>query len=601
MPRTRGKGSSDDNWTKKYQRAMEVIDQRGGPGKIVEEPNSDYNRNTLKILILIEAAYRDENPRGRNSREQGHDANDRFLRRVLCKVQSRIRHHTDLPRQSANDQKKTLVAIVEWEWDQVRREGPRYADLQPGHIDPANLARFEDRRAGEGPSAWTNPDGTIDLGSLGAKPLLDLFASDSKGLEAFLNSKGRLDPGKIACEMGVTRQEIRSVLGRLKRNLESLMRKDGRMILHGFKKVYHRLKELASTPFGDLPEAELRETLFDISRSLVMSFGHEVIYAKGIKGLDELELGQTIDRLLGERELRMGEPRQREIVERLARSVQLVKDALETRDIAKLFAWSSRLVLDAAGLQHHLGPSRLQLLLAYTYLLRLAGWYDAYIQANEAIAKRCDDIDSMDAAALDRRPEFESGATLRRVRTHARVNVVECLFYFKLTSAREGRFVLRDRNKNRCYERLVSLVKRLYAVLEEDPEAEVVYNSLIIVQAHIARAAYNLCRRAKGDAKDRWARERERRNRELVELIESRFLTSYVADENADELMAAVKVLGEGCARERALDVIVDVLRQDHMDVVRGIRRKREALLADALRPVAIEGKIDGPWDEPEA
>jgi len=333
-----------------------------------------------------------------------------------------------------------------------------------------------------------------------------------------------------------------------------------------------RLSKLAATSFEGLADAELRRELFDLSRSLAKSFAPENVDARAVKKLDLSDFNTTLDLLLDEWPV-LDLPEQRSTLERLMQSIVQVCEALEAGDINRAFVRSGPLILNAARVQHHMSPSRLQVLLAYTYLLRVAGWYDACNEARQAIVARCNAIARQKGEdVLDLPPEFDSGETLRRVRTYARLNILVCLFNYKLTTAPQERFAVKD------YDALVGLVDRFGELLADDPDADFVWNELLVLRAHIARAAYNLHRTAKGDAKARWKAERDRRRHELRQMIDEHFFTSDMPKLNARQLVEATLNAAEDCAVERTLDILEEALH-DRPQLVREIRAERLATL----------------------
>jgi hypothetical protein len=201
--------------------------------------------------------------------------------------------------------------------------------------------------------------------------------------------------------------------------------------------------------------------------------------------------------------------------------------------------------------------------------LRLAGWYDACNEANQAIIDRCNAIaQQKEEAALDLPPEFESGETLRRIRTYAGSNILVCTFNYLLTTAPQERFAVKD------YDALVKLADRFRELLTDDPDADFVWNEMLVLRAHVARAAYNFHRTAKGEAKARWKAERDQQRRALREMIDEHFLTFEMPKLNARQLVEATLGAAEDCAVERTFGILEEVLH-DRPELVREIRAER--------------------------
>jgi len=123
------------------------------------------------------------------------------------------------------------------------------------------------------------------------------------------------------------------------------------------------------------------------------------------------------------------------------------------------------------------------------------------------------------------------------------------------------------------YAALVSLLGRLGQAEQDDAETDGIRYTLLVVQAHMSRAAYNFWRSASRREKQKWDEERCLRRKELVHLIEkeikhlneSRPLDPRdpVERRQAFHLRECVEVAGEECAKPRALDEISAAMQEE--------------------------------------
>jgi len=555
----------------KASRARAIIEQKGGIAALVEQVDSEPARTALELLVWNEVQDRAPSP----GDESGCDVDTAFVRRVCSKLKSELRHLSDLDL-SVQQEEESLLRAVRSSCRRTRleRDG-RYLARVPTPIDPGHLDKMPGYSPASGPGDssslsqwWHDVRATVLSQREQLAPLLALYEQDPDAIAALCDGSGEFDVGRIAHAFGWSRRETRRLLSYFRREICKVKPMVPRM----FRDVCRRLSKLAATSFEGLADAELRRELFDLSRSLAKSFAPENVDARAVKKLDLSDFNTTLDLLLDEWPV-LDLPEQRSTLERLMQSIVQVCEALEAGDINRAFVRSGPLILNAARVQHHMSPSRLQVLLAYTYLLRVAGWYDVCNEARQAIVARCNAIARQKGGdVLDLPPEFDSGETLRRVRTYARLNILVCLFNYKLTTAPQERFAVKD------YDALVGLVDRFGELLADDPDADFVWNELLVLRAHIARAAYNLHRTAQGAAKARWKAERDRRRHELRQMIDEHFFTSEVPKLNARQLVEATLNAAEDCAVERTLDILEEVLH-DRPQLVREIRAERLATL----------------------
>jgi hypothetical protein len=325
-----------------------------------------------------------------------------------------------------------------------------------------------------------------------------------------------------------------------------------------FHHMYERFKELTAMPFDGLDNAglrELREAIFQITRCIVRAFDRSNTYFRGTWSLKDSQLETVLDLLLDG--WKFSDPgNRRRVLERSMQTIVRIREALTIGDVGGAFTECAALILNASEIERPESPSRIQLLVTYAVWLWLAGRYDEAIHVNQQVANRCNAIaNARGEAVLDCPPEFEAGETLRRVRTYAEMNIINCLFFQKLTTATEERFVVHD------YDTVASLVDRSYRVLEADPEAgDFIYEELLVFQAHLARAAEDAYRSSTGEMREWWRAERDRRYRDLRDLVNDHFLVPDNVEESARLLIAAADA-GEGCAVSRTIEILADALR----------------------------------------
>ncbi|MBU0638541.1 MAG: hypothetical protein KKB50_06725 [Planctomycetes bacterium] len=572
-----------DGAKERRDRALAIIRQHGGGvEQLINDPGSTRTRQVVELLVWNEVPSRAPLPAG----DGGRDADTAFVRRVCSKLMVDLRYLGDLADLPAAQKERILLrAVSKWcyrtagEKAQRNAQGtsrsPREAYLpRPDEVlDRHHPAPLSDEEAQARWAELLEQAAPSRLARLATR--LALYVEDAADLEDLLNCEQRFDVGRLSRTLGCTRAQVRELLAVWRREICKVKA----MVPRAFRDVYQRLNRLAAASFQGLADWDLRCELFDISRSLAFAFGPEDADARAVKPLEALEFNTTVDLLLDERSF-SERPEQRTVLEQLMQSIVHVREALQAGDTNRAFAHSARLVLEAARVQHHAGPARLQILQAYTYFLRLAGWFEQVVQGERAIAERCNAlVREKGPEILDRAAEFESGETLRRVRTYAGLNQLTCRFNHILTSAPQQRFVVRD------YDGLVALVPHYERLLRDDPEADFVYSELLVLRAHIARAAYNLHRSARGaPAKQRWQAERDRQRAALLEFVEKHFFTSDFPAENARRLVDATAEAAEGYAAERALDILEETFA-GWPAIVTELRATRLAALQYPLRP----------------
>jgi hypothetical protein len=559
----------------KRQRNIAILQKPGGVEAMSREPDSRSTWQALELLVLNTAP--DRAPPPAEFHPQPADPDTAYIQRVCHKLQWELRNLADLDWPPAKKQETFLRAVAKCCWKTALERDGRYRARKPVCVDPSDLDRVpgasRETHSDEEhspPHWWAEVDRITPSNLAKHVVLLVPWLTDSAKIDSILNDDRELDPDQIAATIECTKREAREIISILKRGI----RKVERIVPRAFAKIYHRLKELASAPSEAMADVELRETLYDISRDLANSFDTQGTIAPGAKRIDKLDLDTATDLLLGEWKFADGEE-QRGVLERLMTAIRQVCDALEAGDVDRAFSHSAVLVLNAARMQHHMSPSRPQVLLAYAYFLRIAGWGDAYLQANQAIADRSDAITRAKGTELvDLPPEFEKGVTLRRIKTYAALGQITWLFYHRFSTADRERFMVRD------YDGLVSLLERLGDVLRNDPGAGMVYNEQLVLLAHLLRAAYNQRRTAKDTtARRRWKREEERWRTELRELLENHFLAPDQPRGDAQVMFDRIRDTAEGCAVERTLDIVMEVLH-DLPQVVAEIQAERQAALA---------------------
>lgn len=569
------------------RRALAILGQPGGIEALIRDPDGRSTKETLVLLILNEDPERAPPPA--ELQEKPADPDTAFVERVRGKLQWQLRHLADLPGTATRRQRQFLNAVSRLcQKTNAERDG-RYCCRAPFQAGLWKLDCFEARRQ-DGlqklaerwghqpplPPWWDMVLRRMPSRQARLMVLLAPWVSDPDQIDSILKSDGTLDVDRVAGILQCTRREVAEMVATWRKEIPKVQP----IVPHPFASIYRRLKELASTSLGGLADLQLREKLFDLSRDLAFSFDPESTIAPGAKRIDNLEFEAAIDLLLSEWEF-SEQTGQRAILERLMTTARRVCDALEGADIDRAFSHSALFVLDAGRMQHHVSPSRPHVLLAYAYFLWMGGWGQAYLRANEAIADRCNAIvRAKGVEVLDLPPEFERGATLRRVRTYAGVNQVSWLFYHTFTTARQQRFVVKD------YEGLASLVGRLGQLIRDDPRADTVFDEQLVVRAHLVRAAYNERRRAKDNAdQERWKRTEAQWRTELRELLDNHFLSSDRSRRDAQALVERVGEAAEGFAVERTLDIVTEAMG-DLPEIVDRIRAERQSLCSPPPGPL---------------
>lgn len=556
---------------------LEIIRSCGGVDELARNLDGDATRRALQLLIMNEAE--ECGPLPDDVRGTDNDRYTAFMARVCSKLRCDLRQLGEL---TVSEETKAayLLRSVRKNCRSVRVEYSRRHTIEPATTTDSgfveNAAAPSEPLAAEAeplPAWWEAVRRRLPspLARLGV--MLASFVGDHDNLDAIFRSNGRVDVGRLAALLRCSRSDVEKVLAALRKEVVKVRQS----VPRPFLAIHRELSQLATTSFAGLADCELRQKLFEISRGLAYSFGPDDAIARGARRLDRAVFSQAIDMLLDEREF-SPEPEPRTVLERLMQSIVRVREAFEKADIDAAFTYSAMLVLDAARVQHHVGAPRLQVLMAYTYFLWLGGWYDAFIRANQAIADRCDAlIRQKGEEFLDAAPEFEGAETLRRVRTFAILNQISCEFHHTVTSARRERFVVRD------YDALAHLARRLETLLEQDPEAGTVIDELLVVRAHLARAAYNFHRTASEAEKNRWKEERERQRESLHQHVRQHFFDHLLGAPDVPRLLAAANT-AEGSAVDRTLDILQDLL-QHYPAAARDLRAERLA----ALRSPTIE------------
>ena len=554
----------------KHERALLIIRSRGGIEHLSCHPGDEDTRSALELLVLNEKP--DRAPYAED--EGGSDVDSAFLRRVCSKLICDLRYLPDVDWDEPKKEEYFLRTIhkrcrqTERERDgRYDHHAPHAAGLMGEVADERPPAPRSARRAQ--PTWWHLLRDAVLSRQSRLAPLLALYEEHPDRCEALLDKQGRFNLAEVAEAFGWTRRECRTLLTQLRREIGKVRP----MVPRSFRDLCNRLNKLAATSFEGLADVEFRRELFDLSRSLATSFEPDNVDARAVRKLSKEDFDVAVDLLIDEWQF-SDQPQQRTTLDRLRESIMHVRDALQSGSVEQAFAASPRLVLDAACVQHHLSPSRLQVLLAYSYFLRVGGLYDAYIRANEAILRRCEAVLSKKGAdVLDQEPEFESGETLRRVRSYAATNILVCRFNYQYTTAPSERFQVKD------YDGLASLLDEYQRVQQDDPKADFILEEQLVLRAHLARAAYNLHRSARNaQQRERWLAERDRRRSELREFVHCHYLGSDDARACARRLIEGTLNAAEGCAADRTLDVIEELLH-DQPAVLGELRAERLALV----------------------
>lgn len=566
---------ADERQSGRESRAQGILEQYGGLEALLSEPASERSGTALELLVLNEL----DSFGSWGGLPTGADGEARFVRRVCGKLRFDLRQLSELRCEDAQKVRYLLRGIRSQCKRVLGEFGRQRLEPRARLVDSQYLMKL----AGSVP-AGVEPEGQVPgwywrvqgrlpgpLARLAA--LLAAYVGERDTVDDLVRSDGRIDVGALSDTFGCSRGEVRRLLAVLRE--ESVKVKP--RVPRPFLDIHRRLSQLAASSFDGLADVELRERLFNISRALAYAFGPEDAVASGVQQLDKIEFDAAIDLLLEERQ--MSElSAQRDILERLMQRALKTCAALESADMDGAFKDSALLVLDVARIQHHTSPARLQVLLCYSYFLWLGRWYEAFIQTNRAICERCEAlVRSKGESEYDRAPEIPQAETLRRVRTFALVNEISCLFNHVHTTARSERFVVRD------YGAVEPLAGRLRELLAFDPGATTVLEELLVVQAHLVRAAYNVGRKVAADERERWRLERERQRGALRDLIEAHFSDPKRGVPDVQRLLDASQV-GEGCAVGRTLDVIEEALRS-RPDVLHTFRAERLALAHRDLEP----------------
>ncbi|UCF32635.1 MAG: hypothetical protein JSV78_09910 [Phycisphaerales bacterium] len=405
--------------------------------------------------------------------------------------------------------------------------------------------------------------------------LLALYWLDSSPLKDAYIIRDRLNLKKLAKYTGLQAKELRES----QRIPERSIAKVKRRVPPAFWNIDKQLSKLAASRPQGVAGLDLRQQGFDLARSLAAGFAPENLDTPGVAPPHLPEFDETVDLLLDEYKL-AEVPRDREIVERLMQSVVRLREALGDGDLERTFALAGPFVLDAARLQQPLAPERLQICLAYTYLLKIAGWVDACLQGLKVIERRCNEIVKEEGIeSLDYPAELDHGLPLRRVRTFVRANSVLVSFYYKLTTAGGLRFRVRD------YQALSRLTEQLQKSLADDPRADTIGEDLLVIRAHTYRAAYNRARRCPSRSKHSAENEKRLQQRKLLSLISRSFWDSNRDRPDARRLVEAAHNAGEGYAADRTLDILEQLLRHWGDEAAEDLIAERVATTPMRVKP----------------
>ncbi len=532
-----------------HKRGMVVLHERGGLENWMAQPDAPQTLIALEILVLNEAQNRSPDIDGLNT-----DA--AFIRRVVSKLKYVLRHMGDLD-VSLERKEAILLRSVAKECKRTNQErGGRFLDPQPHTKDQADLDLLPGDNS-EDTGGWNAAQSTwwdrlkSHVPSRLAKraSVLASWIEGQCDIDTILTSDGVFDVDEISKMLHCANGETKEILGCWQREADAILPKVPRK-LNG---ICRKLKELLSKPFDGLADSELRERLFDISRSLAASFGSMKIRTRAVRKLDLPGFDDSIDLLLDERKFSESQT-DRGTMERLIQTLTHIRDAISSGNVDKAFAHSASLVVDIARLQHHTSQERLQVVLAYSHFLFVAGECEAFYQFNQAIEKRTEALAaSQGKNAWDSSPEFASGETLRRIRTYARLNQVTYQFYRQLTTASKERFVVQS------YEQLQSLDEKLCQAAAEDPAATFLHDELLVLRTHLVRAAYNQHRRAAKSEKTNAHNQHEQYMEKTRELIQDEFIDRHTGLTDVSKIIRAIRSTAEGCAVERSLDVIEEL------------------------------------------
>lgn len=554
-------------------RGHAILREKGGLDRLAREPESETTREAFELLVLNEAE--DRAPLPQEFIDGPRDVDGAFVHRVVGKLRYTLRHLHELEMPTERKEAILLRSVVKECRRTVQERNGRYVVKELPAEDRTVLDTIPCKAPGPGresrlqdASWWNRVKRRVPSRVGRVAAALAAFIEQPQGLDGLLRPDGRFDHEGIAKVLGCSERETRDVVLRWSREIKKVKP----MIPRTLKPLYARLSRLASTPFDGLADAHLRQTVFDISRSLASGFGHINLHARGLRAIDGLGFQAVVDLLLEEWDVPDSNERNA-LLERLMRSTVEVRDALEQGDVDRAFANGAMFVLDAARIQHHTSPARMQILLSYACFLYTARQYDAFCETNQAVIDRCNAIVAKQGSdALDRAPEYENGDTLRRVRTYASLNQASCLFYHQYTTASKEHFIVHD------YEQLVALSQRLDQLRVDDPQADLVLDEQLVLRASIWRAAHNRTRSAKRTDKPTWIDERERQKKELRCLIELNFMDPQKNRPDVHRLIDTVRRTAHGFAIERILDVLATVFRDDR-SIVNGIETERNAHL----------------------
>ena len=576
-----GEARGGEHRARRRQAILQLVRQHGGVRHFLQEldgANSAESQETLRYIIQAQLGDRLPLPPV-YSEFMSQDAEDRFLNHACSKLRPTVRKllEVDLPEPELED--RFLLSVVR-QCERARRGFlKRYAatrchalkDESPGRWFAASLDATKSEDAASGWFDAVLRGGWVPPHTARLFVLLRLWLDAPVASQCPLTDSGELDFARMAVTLGIAERELRRIVRFLRREAPKVHT----AVPRPFRKVHQRLTEFASAPWGTLADAKLREALFDLARDLAFSFGPQDAIARGAKMLVKREFTGAIDLLLEERSFTAAAD-QRGVLERQMQRIIQICESLEGGNLGAAFSQSASFVLDAARIQHHTSPERLQVLLAYAHLLWLGRWYDACIDANRGVADRCDAIVRLKGEPeLDYPPEFENGVSLRRVKTYAAVNALSCRFHHVLTGSPGQRFWVKD------YEDLVGLVAELKELIALDPEATTVHEELLVVQSHVVRAAHNRHHghQLAADERKHWEVEHQRQRAELQRIIDTYFLDAALGVPDVSRLLAAAQT-GEGCAVERTLDVVEENL-QACPTLAQEMRRVRLA----AIRP----------------
>lgn len=239
-----------------------------------------------------------------------------------------------------------------------------------------------------------------------------------------------------------------------------------------------------------LDDAEVRVATFQLSRALVRTLGKRITRIefanRCIEPLDVDRIRDVTDGLLHADASVAGQVHTRQRLIDTARNLQAAFD----NDDARTYELTEHFIRCAARLHPARSPERLQLLVTYAVWLWIGQQYDEALEVNGKVVRRVNELAAAKGGGiLDQLPAFGCVETLRRVRTYADMNIANCMFFQKFTTATERVFMVSD------YEAMVrEVLTRSHDALSRDPgSSSFLDKELLIFHAHAYRAAGEKC------------------------------------------------------------------------------------------------------------